>query len=93
MATPSTQVPARPTAALAPRRELTARALAISILVAIVMGTSFPPVVLKIGYGPNISVSAAFFGFIALAITAALTRVGATVYEANMAQTAGTAAG
>ena len=93
MATPSTQVPARPTAALAPRRELTPRALAISVLVAIIMGASFPPVVLKIGYGPNISVSAAFFGFIALAITAALTRVGATVYEANMAQTAGTAAG
>ena len=76
-----------------PRRELTARAVVISVLVAALMGASFPYVVLKIGYGPNISVVAAFFGFMALAVVAAVTRVGATVYEANMAQTAGTAAG
>src|SRR5215813_12389822 len=57
------------------------------------MGASFPYVVLKIGYGPNISVQAAFFGFILLAVIAAVTRVPATVFEANMAQTAGTAAG
>ncbi len=57
------------------------------------MGASFPYVVLKIGYGPNISVQAAFFGFIVLALIAAVTRVPATVFEANMAQTAGTAAG
>ncbi len=77
----------------APRRELTIRAVAVSVLVAAIMGASFPYVVLKIGYGPNISVVAAFFGFIALSILSLLTRVGSTVYEANMAQTAGTAAG
>jgi len=98
MATPSSQVPSTaaapaPIPAPAPRRELTVRAVVISVLVAIIMGASFPPVVLKIGYGPNISVSAAFFGFIALALVAMVTRVRATVYEANMAQTAGTAAG
>jgi uncharacterized oligopeptide transporter (OPT) family protein len=98
MATPSSQVqvpsrPAAPTPAAAPRRELTVRAVLVSIFVAVIMGASFPPVVLKIGYGPNISVSAAFFGFIALALIAMVTRVRATVYEANMAQTAGTAAG
>lgn len=93
MATPPLHVPPGPNAAPAARRELSARAVVISILVAVIMGASFPPVVLKIGYGPNISVSAAFFGFIALAITAFFTRVPATVYEANMAQTAGTAAG
>src|SRR5574340_105122 len=93
MATPSTHVPPAPTAAPAQRRELSLRAIAISVLVAAIMGASFPPVVLKIGYGPNISVSAAFFGFIALAIVAAVTRVRATVFEANMAQMAGTAAG
>jgi len=65
----------------------------VSILVAAIMGASFPYVVLKIGYGPNISVQAAFFGFSALALIAAVTRVPATVFEANMAQTAGTAAG
>ncbi|HEX7624613.1 MAG TPA: OPT/YSL family transporter, partial [Anaeromyxobacteraceae bacterium] len=93
MATPPLHVPPAPTTAPAARRELSARAVVISVLVAVIMGASFPPVVLKIGYGPNISVSAAFFGFIALAITAFFTRVPATVYEANMAQTAGTAAG
>jgi len=96
MATPSMHVSPSPNAAPAApaaRRELSVRAVVISILVAVIMGASFPPVVLKIGYGPNISVSAAFFGFIALAITAFFTRVPATVYEANMAQTAGTAAG
>jgi uncharacterized oligopeptide transporter (OPT) family protein len=75
------------------RRELTARALVVSVLVAIIMGASFPYVVLKIGYGPNISVVAAFFGFMLLALLAFITRVPSTVFEANMAQTAGTAAG
>jgi len=93
MATPSRHVHPAPDAGPAARRELSPRAVVISVLVAVIMGASFPPVVLKIGYGPNISVSAAFFGFIALAITAFFTRVRATVYEANMAQTAGTAAG
>jgi uncharacterized oligopeptide transporter (OPT) family protein len=65
----------------------------VSALVALIMGASFPYVVLKIGYGPNISVVAAFFGFILLAGIGFATRVAPTVYEANMAQTAGTAAG
>jgi uncharacterized oligopeptide transporter (OPT) family protein len=65
----------------------------VSVLVAAIMGASFPYVVLKIGYGPNISVVAAFFGFMLLAVIGAVTRQPATVFEANMAQTAGTAAG
>ncbi len=78
---------------MAGRRELTARALVVSGVVAAIMGASFPYVTLKLGYGPNISVVAAFFGFVLLACIAFFTRVPATVYEANMAQTAGTAAG
>ncbi|OFX20411.1 MAG: hypothetical protein A2V77_02690 [Anaeromyxobacter sp. RBG_16_69_14] len=89
MATPSAQIAPVP----APRRELTVRAVVVSAIVAAIMGASFPYVVLKIGYGPNVSVVAAFFGFILLALIAFATRVRATVYEANMAQTAGTAAG
>jgi len=94
VATPSYRIQPEPAVsrAVSPR-ELTARAVVVSILVAIIMGASFPYVVLKIGYGPNISVQAAFFGFILLAVIAAVTRVPATVFEANMAQTAGTAAG
>ncbi|MFL5273970.1 MAG: OPT/YSL family transporter [Anaeromyxobacteraceae bacterium] len=91
MATPSEKI--APVAAPAPRRELTVRAAVISVVVAAIMGASFPYVVLKIGYGPNISVVAAFFGFMLLAVTGAISRRPATVYEANMAQTAGTAAG
>jgi uncharacterized oligopeptide transporter (OPT) family protein len=91
MATPSQQI--APTLPPAPRRELTFRAVVVSVVDAAIMGASFPYVVLKIGYGPNISVVAAFFGFMLLAVTAAISRQPATVYEANMAQTAGTAAG
>jgi uncharacterized oligopeptide transporter (OPT) family protein len=95
VATPSYRVQPESSAVPEPvgSRELTARSIVVSILVAAIMGASFPYVVLKIGYGPNISVQAAFFGFIALALIAAVTRVPATVFEANMAQTAGTAAG
>ncbi len=91
-ALPSEKLAAMPAPAVS-RRELTPRSVAISLLVSAIMGASFPYVVLKIGYGPNISVVAAFFGFMALAATAFVTRTEATVYEANMAQTAGTAAG
>jgi uncharacterized oligopeptide transporter (OPT) family protein len=76
-----------------PPRELTLRAVATSVLVALIMGASFPYVVLKLGYGPNISVVSAFFGYIILGIVAAATSVASTRFEANMAQTAGTAAG
>jgi len=94
VAIPSYRVEHEPDTPRAPApRELTARAIVVSVLVAAIMGASFPYVVLKIGYGPNISIQAAFFGFILLAVIAAVTRVQATVFEANMAQTAGTAAG
>src|SRR5690349_5356009 len=93
MATPSQKVERAPSPAPVGRRELTVRAVVVSVVVAAIMGASFPYVVLKIGYGPNISVVAAFFGFMLLAVIAAATRHPATVFEANMAQTAGTAAG
>src|SRR5262249_7135657 len=94
MATPSYRLEPEPSAlSAASPREMTVRAIVVSVLVAVIMGASFPYVVLKIGYGPNISVQAAFFGFIILAIISAITRVPATVFEANLAMTAGTAAG
>ena len=71
------------------RREFTLRAVFISILVSFFIGASYPYIVLKLGFGPNISVVSAFFGFLALGLfSKSYNR-----WENNMVQTAGTAAG
>jgi uncharacterized oligopeptide transporter (OPT) family protein len=70
-------------------RELTPRAVLAALGVAIVIGAAYPYVVLKLGFGPNISVVAAFFGFLALGIFSRTYNR----WENNLVQTAGTAAG
>ena len=70
-------------------REFTPRSVAVGLLVALVIGASYPYVVLKFGFGPNISVVSAFFGFIALGIFSK----NYNRWENNIVQTAGTAAG
>jgi uncharacterized oligopeptide transporter (OPT) family protein len=80
------QAPAR-------NRELTARAIAVAVVVAALMGAAEPVVVLRIGYGPNISVVSAFLGFIAISLLGLVTGVRGTRWENNLVQTAGTAAG
>jgi len=75
------------------RRELTFRAVATAMVVAAIVGGSYPYVVLKIGYGPNISVVSAFFGYLALSAIALFTGIRGTRWENNLVQTAGTAAG
>jgi putative OPT family oligopeptide transporter len=85
-------VPA-PGAPPARRRELTFRAVATAMVVAVIVGGSYPYVVLKIGYGPNISVVSAFFGYLALAAIGFFTGIRGTRWENNLVQTAGTAAG
>jgi uncharacterized oligopeptide transporter (OPT) family protein len=77
----------------APVRELTPRAILIAILVAALMGAAEPAVVLKIGYGPNMSVVSAFLGFIAISLIGLVTGTRGTRFENNLVQTAGTAAG
>jgi uncharacterized oligopeptide transporter (OPT) family protein len=77
----------------APSRELTVRAVVVAVLVSVMIGASYPYVVLKLGYGPNISVVSAFFGYIALAFVGLVTRVRATRFDNILAQAAGTAAG
>jgi putative OPT family oligopeptide transporter len=89
----SPKVPASPTPLAGPKRELTVRAICIAIVVAALMGASYPAVVLRIGYGPNISVVSAFFGYIAITLIGLVTGVRGTRWENNMVQTAGTAAG
>ncbi|HEX9052505.1 MAG TPA: OPT/YSL family transporter [Anaeromyxobacter sp.] len=76
-----------------PARELTARAILIAVVVAALMGAAEPAVVLKIGYGPNMSVVSAFLGFIAISLIGLATGTRGTRFENNLVQTAGTAAG
>ena len=93
----SPPVPAAPTPARdatpGKRLELTPRALITAAVVAALIGALYPFVVLKIGYGPNISVVSAFFGFMALSAVGFFTGVRGTRWENNLVQTAGTAAG
>ena len=68
-------------------RELTPRSIACGLVVAAIMGASYPYMVLKLGFGPNVSVVAAFFGYLALGIVFR----NYNRWENNMVQTAGTA--
>ena len=78
------EAPAKP----AHIRELTPRAIICGLGVAAVMGASYPYIVLKLGFGPNVSVVAAFFGYLALGIVFK----DYNKWENNIVQTAGTAA-
>src|SRR5688572_31416233 len=69
-------------------RELTPRAVLCGLVVAAIMGASYPYMVLKLGFGPNVSVVAAFFGYLALGIAFRNTTGG----ETNMGRPAGPAA-
>ena len=69
-------------------REFTPRAVIAGIVVAAIMGASYPYVVLKLGFGPNVSVVAAFLGYLMLGV---LFR-NFTRWENNIVETAGTAA-
>ncbi len=69
-------------------RELSLRAVIVGMLVAAIMGSAYPYVVLKLGFGPNVSVVAAFFGFIFLGLASRTYNR----WENNLVQTAGTAA-
>lgn len=79
------------TRSTAPAPELTARSIFVGILVAIVIGCAYPYCVLKLGFGPNLSVVSAFFGFIALVLI--MRAAGTNARENNIVQTMGTSAG
>jgi uncharacterized oligopeptide transporter (OPT) family protein len=78
------EAPSRPT-----RSEITWRTLLAGAIVAAVMGATYPYMVLKLGFGPNVSIVSAFFGFIILNI---LGRGGYDRWRNNIVQTAGTSA-
>src|SRR5258708_31962407 len=69
--------------------ELTPQALIAGAIVAAVMGASYPYMVLKLGFGPNVSVVSAFFGFVILSVIA---RRSYHRWQNNIVQTAGTSA-
>lgn len=69
--------------------EFTPRAVVAALLVAAVIGGSYPYVVMKLGFGPNISVVSAFFGYLCLG----LAFKDYNRWENNIVQTAGTSAG
>jgi len=70
-------------------QEFSLRSVSVGLLVAVIIGASYPYVVLKFGFGPNISVVPAFFGFLALGLFSK----SSNRWENNLVQTAGTAAG
>ncbi|MGE0551318.1 MAG: OPT/YSL family transporter [Kofleriaceae bacterium] len=75
------------------RGDITWQAVVVGILVAIIMGLSYPYMVLKLGFGPNVSVVAAFFGFLFLrAIDLLMGKRTFTRWQNNLAEAAGTSA-
>src|SRR5258705_8330851 len=71
--------------------ELTTRSIIVGLIVAAIIGCAYPYCVLKLGFGPNLSVVSAFFGFIALVLI--LRAAGTNARENNIVQTMGTSAG
>ena len=73
-------------------REFTIRSVLVGVVVAAIMGASYPYIVLKLGFGPNVSVVAAFFGYLFLGIAASITGRRSNRWENNIVQTAGSSA-
>ena len=69
--------------------ELTLPALFAGAIVAAIMGAAYPYMVLKLGFGPNVSVVSAFFGFVILSVIAGKRY---DRWQNNIVQTAGTSA-
>src|SRR5258707_464103 len=71
--------------------ELTVRSIIVGLIVAVIIGSAYPYCVLKLGFGPNLSVVSAFFGFIVLVLI--LRATGTNPRENNIVQTMGPSAG
>ena len=74
------------------RGRLNAKTLVAGALVAILMGVSYPYMVLKLGFGPNVSVVAAFFGFLFLRLFDFAGQKQYDRWQNNLAEAAGTSA-
>src|SRR5580658_46665 len=71
------------------RGELTLQTIFAGAIVAAIMGSAYPYMVLKLGFGPNVSIVSAFFGFVLLNLVG---RGGYDRWRNNIVQTAGTSA-
>jgi uncharacterized oligopeptide transporter (OPT) family protein len=71
--------------------ELSVRSILVGLVVALIIGSAYPYCVLKLGFGPNLSIVSAFLGFIALVII--IRAAGTNARENNIVQTMGTSAG
>jgi uncharacterized oligopeptide transporter (OPT) family protein len=69
--------------------ELTLQSIAAAVVVAAIMGSAYPYMVLKLGFGPNVSIVSAFFGYLILSVIA---RKSYDRFQNNIVQTAGTSA-
>src|SRR6266498_1475393 len=82
------------TAAIQTGSELTARSIVVGLIVAMIIGSAYPYCVLKLGFGPNLSVVSAFLGFMTLVpLVLILRAVDTNARENNIVQTMGTSAG
>src|SRR3984893_6418058 len=78
--------------------ELSVRSVLVGLVVAVIIGSAYPYCVLKLGFGPNLSVVSAFFGFMVLVPLAFILRFilkakDTNARENNIVQTMGTSAG
>src|ERR1044071_5144092 len=74
--------------------ELSARAIILGLVVALIIGSAYPYCVLKLGFGPNLSVVSAFLGFMTLVPLVFILKLTDTnPRENNIVQTMGTSAG
>src|SRR4029450_175233 len=79
--------------------ELSVRSIVIGLFVALIIGSAYPYCVLKLGFGPNLSVVSAFLGFMSLVPLVFLLRMflpsfaDTNARENNIVQTMGTSAG
>lgn len=75
------------------RGEITWQVILSGVLVAVIMGSAYPYMVLKLGFGPNVSVVAAFFGFLFLKLLdLVLFRRNYNRWQNNLTEAAGTSA-
>ncbi len=73
--------------------EFTIRSIVVGLVVSVIVAASYPYMVLKLGFGPNISVVSAFFGYLILGLLFRWLAKNFNRWENNIIQTAGTAGG
>jgi uncharacterized oligopeptide transporter (OPT) family protein len=71
---------------------LTVKSMIAGLIVAVIMGMTYPYMVLKLGFGPNVSVVAAFLGFLFLRVFDLVGRRHYDRWQNNLVEAAGTSA-